>query len=104
MVLEKVNFNICDFALLIGFAKFDDSSLKPSPNRMVNVKPVVQSYKFGRLPLFKYPARINTEHLIVLGMPASIMNEDLVVLDAENLGIKPEVDFIEDVDILAYEK
>jgi hypothetical protein len=28
----------------------------------------------------------------------------LVVLDAENLGIKPEVDFIEDVDILAYEK
>ncbi len=32
------------------------------------------------------------------------MNEDLVVLDAENLGIKPEVDFIEDVNILAYEK
>jgi hypothetical protein len=104
VVLEKVNFNICDFALLIGFSQFDDPGLKPSSYRMINVKSVVQPYKFGRLPLFKYPARINTEHLIVLGMPASIMNEDLVVLDAENLGIKPEVDFIEDVDILAYEK
>lgn len=89
---------------MIGFAQLNDPGLKPASNRMVNVKPVVQPYKFGRLPLFKYPARINTEHLIVLGMPASIMNEDLVVLDAENLGIKPEVDFIEGVDILAYEK
>jgi hypothetical protein len=42
--------------------------------------------------------------LIVLGVPAGVMDEEVVVLDAKDLSIEPEVDFVESVNILAYKK
>ena len=47
---------------------------------------------------------MDTDKLIILGMPACIMDEEVFVLYAKNLGIKPEVDFVEGIDILAYKK
>ena len=104
VALKEVNLGTGDLTLLIGLAQFNYSCLKPSPYRMVDVKSVVEMDGLGGFPLFQNPSRMDTDKLIILRMPASIMDEEVVVLDTKNFRIKPEVDFIEGIDILAYEK
>lgn len=104
VILEKVDFNLTYFTLQVGFAELDDSCLKPPSNRMINVDSVVEADGFGAIPLLEDPARMNADELIVLGVPASVMDEDFIVFDAENLGVEPEVDFVESVYVLANKK
>lgn len=78
---KKVNFNICYNSFLIWRSKLNDSCLKPTTNRMININSIVKLDRFGRLPLFENSARINIDELIKFGMPSSVMYVNLIIFD-----------------------
>jgi hypothetical protein len=72
---------------MIRLAELYDSCFEPSSDGMVYVDSVINLYGFRGFPLFKNSSRMDVDKLIVLGVPASVMNEEMVVLDAEDLSI-----------------